>query len=55
MTPREELKLTHDLNKAIVDLAQANNYTIRHDEKNAKKNILTAVKHVRHWVDQLDG
>ena len=54
MTPKEELKLTQDLNKAIIDLAQANNYIVRRDEKNAKKNILTAIKHVRHWVDQLD-
>ena len=53
MTPRKELKLTHDLNKAIVDLAQANNYVLRGDEKNAKKNILTALNHVEHWVKQL--
>ena len=54
MTPKEELKLTHDLNKAIVDLAQANNYVIRRDERRAKNNILTAVGHIKDWVDKLD-
>ena len=54
MTARKELKLTHDLNKAIIDLAQANNYIARGDEKRAKKNILTALDHVEQWVSQLD-
>ena len=54
MTTTKLLKLTHDLNKAIVDLAQANNYVLRGDERRAKKNILTALDHVKDWVDKLD-
>ena len=53
MTIKNDLKMTAAINKAIIDLAQANNYTMRHNEKRVVENLVTALEHIKEFTDDI--
>ena len=48
---RQVLELMGCLNRAIVDLAQANNYLGNSDYEKAAKNVSSALKHTKKYLD----
>ena len=53
MTIKNDLKMTAAINKAIIDLVQANNYTMRHNEKRVMENLVTALEHIKEFTDDI--
>ncbi len=54
MTIRNTFAMTMDINKAVIDLCQANNYIARDNKKRTKENISSALDHIKEFVGELD-
>ena len=53
MTIKNDLKMTSAINKAIIDLVRANNYTMRHNEQRVMENLVTALEHIKEFTDDI--
>ena len=53
MTIKNDLIMTHEINKAIIDLAQANNYVMRRNEKRTLENLISALEHIKVFSEDL--